>query len=75
MMCPRCDSKEVELLTKAPKDDAWEVYICNTCTFSWRNTEGENITNPEKYDSRFKLKPTEFDNLAQIPPIPDLINK
>ena len=43
MICPRCNSEKVDLLTKAPKDDAWEVYICDTCTFSWRNTGGENI--------------------------------
>jgi transcription elongation factor Elf1 len=72
MICPRCDSEKVSLLTKAPVDHAWEVYICGTCTFSWRNTEGENITNPEKYDKRFKLNPAEFDKLDQIPPIPAL---
>lgn len=72
VICPRCNSKEVELLTRAPKDEAWEVYICDTCTFSWRNTENENITDPEKYDSRFKLDSTQFNQLAQIPPIPDL---
>ncbi|MGO3048907.1 vanillic acid non-oxidative decarboxylation protein [Staphylococcus casei] len=75
MICPRCDSEKVELLTTAPKDNAWEVYICETCTFSWRNTEGEHITNPEQYSSKFKLKPEEFEHLDQIPPIPDLINK
>ena len=72
MICPRCDSEKVSLLTKAPVDDAWEVYICGTCHFSWRSTEGENITNPEKYDKRFKLNPENFDKLDQIPPIPDL---
>ncbi|PTI60477.1 non-oxidative hydroxyarylic acid decarboxylases subunit D, partial [Staphylococcus succinus] len=30
MICPRCDSEKVELLTTAPKDNAWEVYICET---------------------------------------------
>ncbi|WP_430027573.1 non-oxidative hydroxyarylic acid decarboxylases subunit D [Paenibacillus turicensis] len=72
MICPRCDSKTIELLTKAPLEDAWEVYICGTCYFSWRSTEGENITNPEKYDRRFKLNPANFEKLDKIPPIPDL---
>ena len=45
LICPRCHSKEVSLLTKSPVGDVWEVYLCETCTFSWRNTEGENITN------------------------------
>ncbi|MEH6985727.1 non-oxidative hydroxyarylic acid decarboxylases subunit D, partial [Priestia megaterium] len=39
MKCPRCEFEKVSLLTKAPVDDAWEVYICETCTLSWRNTE------------------------------------
>lgn len=72
MICPRCDSKTVELLTKAPVDDAWEVYICETCCFSWRSTEDEEITNPEKYDKRFKIDPTQISTLAQLPPIPEL---
>ena len=72
MQCPRCDSEKVSLLTKSPVGDVWEVYLCGTCHFTWRNTESENITNPEKYDKRFKLNPAEFDQLAQIPPIPPL---
>ncbi|RIP37068.1 vanillic acid non-oxidative decarboxylation protein [Staphylococcus gallinarum] len=75
MICPRCDSKNINLLTKAPKDDAWEVYICDTCTFSWRNTESEHITNPDKYNPDFKLKPETFEQLDQIPPIPNLKHK
>jgi hypothetical protein len=72
MICPRCDSDKVRVLTKAPVDDAWEVYICDTCIFTWRSTEGENIINPEKYDKRFKINPADFHKLAQIPPIPVL---
>ena len=72
MKCPRCDSEKVSLLTKAPVDDAWEVYICGTCHFSWRSTEPDYITDPEKYDKRFKLNPDDFDKLDQIPPMPEL---
>lgn len=75
MKCPRCDSQSVSTMVKAPVDDAWEVYLCDTCKFSWRSTESANITDPEKYDKRFKLKPEEFDKLAQIPPIPALSKK
>lgn len=75
MICPRCGSETVNLLTKAPVDDAWEVYICDTCCFSWRSTEDEDITNYEKYDKRFKINPEEIKSLDQIPPIPELIKK
>jgi transposase-like protein len=72
MICPRCDSEKVSLLTKSPVGDVWEVYLCGTCHFSWRNTEGDNITDPKKYDKRFKLNPANFEKLDQIPPIPAL---
>lgn len=73
MKCPRCDSELVSVMVKSPVGDAWEVYLCDTCKFSWRSTEPENITDPEQYDKRFKLNPEEFDKLDQIPPIPTLL--
>lgn len=75
MICPRCDSELVSVMAKSPVGDVWEVYLCDTCQFSWRSTEGENIIDPEKYDKRFKLDPNKFDKLDQIPPIPSLRKK
>ncbi|MDR7855504.1 non-oxidative hydroxyarylic acid decarboxylases subunit D [Tissierella sp.] len=75
MKCPRCNSESIDIMAKSPVGDVWEVYLCDTCTFSWRSTEGTNITDPEQYDKRFKLNPEEFDTLAQIPPIPPLLKK
>jgi hypothetical protein len=59
-------------MVKAPKDNAWEVYICKTCNFGWRSTESENIIDPAKYDKRFKIDPAKIPTLDIIPPIPDL---
>lgn len=75
MKCPRCNSEKVDIMVKAPVDDAWEVYLCDTCIFTWRSTEGPNITDPDQYDKRFKLNPEEFDKIDQIPPIPPLLKK
>lgn len=72
MICPRCDSQEVALLVKAPKDDAWEVYKCDVCLFTWRSTESQDITDPDKYDKRFKIDPRSIPLLQVIPPIPEL---
>ncbi|PKM59898.1 MAG: vanillic acid non-oxidative decarboxylation protein [Firmicutes bacterium HGW-Firmicutes-4] len=72
MKCPRCESKFVNVMVKSPVGDVWEVYLCDTCKFTWRSTEGENITDPEQYDKRFKLNPEEFEKLGHIPPIPPL---
>ncbi len=73
MICPRCDSNTANLLVKAPVDDAWEVYICSTCNFTWRSTESEDITTPAKYDSRFKIDPISISNMPVIPPVPKLV--
>ncbi len=72
MICPRCDSDTAELLVKAPVDNAWEVYICNTCNFTWRSTESEDITNPAKYDRRFKIHPDTIPDIPVLPPVPKL---
>ena len=73
MICPRCDSDAADLLVKAPVDNAWEVYLCGTCNFTWRSTENEEITNPARYDRRFKINPLSIPNLPAIPPVPKLV--
>jgi len=73
MICPRCDSNAAELLVKAPIDNAWEVYVCGVCNFTWRSTEGEDITNPAKYDRRFKIDPDSIPKLSVLPPVPKLL--
>ena len=73
MICPRCDSNAADLLVKAPVDNAWEVYICGTCNFTWRSTESEDVTNPARYDRRFKIDPISIPNMPVIPPVPKLI--
>jgi vanillate/4-hydroxybenzoate decarboxylase subunit D len=72
MICPRCDSDSAGLLVKAPVDNAWEVYICGTCGFSWRSTESEDVTDPNRYDKRFKINRDAIPNLTVIPPVPKL---
>ena len=72
MICPRCDSDAAALLVKAPVDNAWEVYICSVCNFTWRSTEGEDITNPARYDKRFKINPDSIPGMPVLPPVPKL---
>ncbi len=72
MICPRCDSDAADLLVKAPVDNAWEVFICGVCNFTWRSTESEDITNPARYDKRFKIDPAAIFDMAVLPPVPKL---
>ena len=72
MLCPRCGSSTTNLLVKSPVDDAWVVYKCQTCDFTWRSTESEDVTDYNKYDTRFKINPVKIEELPIMPPIPKL---
>jgi vanillate/4-hydroxybenzoate decarboxylase subunit D len=72
MICPRCDTDKVEVMAKSPVDDAWEVYICHTCWYSWRSSETPDKTDPGLYNARFKIKAERIPNMLIIPPIPPL---
>ena len=74
-ICPRCDSKTTELQFKSPVEGVWEIYRCTTCLFSWRTTEPETITDPEKFDPIFKVKPEDLPNAPMMPGIPPLRDK
>jgi vanillate/4-hydroxybenzoate decarboxylase subunit D len=73
MICPRCDSDAADLLVKSTVDNAWEVYMCSICNFTWRSTESEDVKNPSLYDKRFKINPNAIPKLTVIPPVPKMI--
>jgi hypothetical protein len=59
--CVRCWHDSASVIAKAPDGSgAWEVYHCTTCHFSWRNTDEKDVTDPEKYDPRFRLDKRDF---------------
>lgn len=66
MKCPRCDSENTGILTKSPVGDAWEMYICNECFYSWRSTEHVIV------HDKFKIKPGDIERMQVIPPVPPL---
>jgi protein-arginine kinase activator protein McsA len=72
MICPRCGKEEIELVTKSPVGDVWEVYVCKTCWYSWRSTETADKTDYNQYNAKFKIKPESIPNMLVIPPIPPL---
>ena len=69
MKCPRCDSENVRIMTKAPIDDAWEIYVCDKCCYSWRSTEKIHI------HEKFKLDDEKIADMQVIPPVPPLNEK
>lgn len=64
--CPRCDATNTRIMVKSPVGDVWEVYVCETCWYSWRSTETINIL------PKFKIKPENIPDLLVIPPVPPL---
>lgn len=66
MKCPRCDGGRIETIATAPVDNAWEVYECMDCFYSWRSTETPRIL------PKFRLTPEQIKGLQVIPPIPPL---
>ena len=72
MICPRCDDDRASKIFEAPEDAVWEVYRCPRCYFTWRNTEEEEVTNPDLYDPKFKLNEKRIAAMDPKPPIPPL---
>ncbi len=73
MICPRCESDGAYKVFEAPEGPAiWEVYRCPRCNFTWRSSEGESITDPKRYNPKFKLTEKHFLEMAPKPPIPPL---
>ena len=66
MLCPRCDKEQVRVMAKSPVGNAWEVYVCDNCKYSWRSTENIKIL------PQFKLDDQKIATMMAIPPIPPL---
>ncbi|WP_046212757.1 non-oxidative hydroxyarylic acid decarboxylases subunit D [Paenibacillus wulumuqiensis] len=69
-ICPRCGSQHTEQVAASPVAGVWTVHMCSTCIFTWRSTEPEHITNPDKYLPAFKVDQADIPKAAHVPPIP-----
>jgi hypothetical protein len=70
--CPRCRSNTTVVRAVSPKAGVWTVYGCDTCFYTWRSTEPEENTNPDKYPAVFRLAPENLSKLEVAPSIPPL---
>lgn len=73
--CPRCDSTKAEAVAESPVKGAWTVYTCPVCFYTWRSTEPESFTHPEKYNKSFKVNQEDIPNAIQVPAVPERIQK
>jgi C4-type Zn-finger protein len=72
LVCPRCRSETIEVLTTSPVEGVWTMYSCKTCFYAWRSTEPEENTDPDKYPKPFRLKPEDLATFPVVPTIPSL---
>ena len=75
LVCPRCRSATTSTRSKSPVAGVWTVFGCDTCYYTWRSTEPDVNTDPDKYPEVFRLNPADFLKLPEIPVIPPLRQK
>jgi len=73
MKCIRCYEDTVKEVAKAPDgSNAWVVFYCEHCNFSWRTSEEPQVIDPEKRPAFFQLKGVDLSDLMCPCPIPPL---
>ena len=73
MLCIRCEHDTASQVAEAPDgSNAWVVYYCKRCNFSWRNTEEPTTIDPAKRDPYFQLRSVDLETLMVPVPIPPL---
>lgn len=73
--CPRCRANTTRLHAESPQKGVWHMFGCDTCFYTWRSTEPEANTNPDKYPALFRLSPKDIPGLPVVPVIPPLRDK
>ena len=49
VVCPRCRSTTTDVRSAAHVARAWTIFGCDTCFYTWRSSEPEENTDPDKY--------------------------
>ena len=67
MQCVRClDDTASKVATAPDGSNAWEIFYCEKCNFSWRSTEEEQVTVIEKRDPRFQLDKIDLSKVPSL---------
>jgi hypothetical protein len=72
LICPRCRSTEIVVISRSPVEDVWTVHGCKVCLYAWRDTEPEENRNPDLYPQPFRLTPEDVASFPVVPTIPAL---
>ena len=72
LVCPRCRSTDVAVISRSPVEGVWTVHGCRVCMYAWRDTEPEENRDPELYPEPFRLNPEDIARFPVVPTIPAL---
>ncbi|MDR0513912.1 MAG: hypothetical protein LBG81_01950 [Coriobacteriaceae bacterium] len=67
MQCVRCLKESASVIAHAPdQSGAWELYYCEHCHYSWRNTEPDYITDISKRDPWAQLAGQDIEGVKAV---------
>ncbi|GAA3723445.1 non-oxidative hydroxyarylic acid decarboxylases subunit D [Streptomyces tremellae] len=71
-MCPRCAHEAVEHLASSPLAGVWEVYRCDLCNYTWRDTEPESRILRSRFPEKYRLTRRDVEQAPPYPGVPPL---
>jgi hypothetical protein len=72
LVCPRCRSTAVAVISRSPVKGVWTVHGCEICLYAWRDTEPEENRNSDLYPEPFRLNAEDVRSFPVVPTIPPL---
>lgn len=70
--CPRCDSNATTIVARSPVAQAWRMFLCPVCYYSWRSTEPDYATTRQAMAPLFLIDPTKIQLGKVMPEVPPL---
>ena len=71
-VAPRCDTPGAGVVARSPVPGVWEMYLCQTCFYSWRSTELDEATKASAMSAKFRIDPAGLQRGHVMPTVPPL---
>ena len=72
--CPRCGTKETQMVARSPVPGVWTMQLCPVCFYSWRSTEPDYATKASALAPDFRVDPKLLEEGKPMPAVPPLRN-
>lgn len=70
--CPRCATPHAAVVARSPIQGVWQMHLCTTCFYSWRNTEPDYATRTDALAAGFHIDPANIPLGKPMPTVPPL---